>query len=141
MKTSSEFAGHCLDLFAELGPVEARSMFGGHAFFLGRAMFAIGDADGWQVWLKVDDDTRPRFLDAGGTAFTYEARGRPRVTMSFVTPPEGAMEDGEKMLPWARLALAAADRALARRAGSARGSGPKRGARRPAGRRPRSTRR
>lgn len=141
MKTSSEFAGHCLDLFAELGPVEARSMFGGHAFFLGRAMFAIGDADEWQVWLKVDDDTRPRFLDAGGKAFTYRAKGRRSVTMSFVTPPEGAMEDGERMLPWARLALAAAGRALARRSKPARGSSPKRGAKRLAARRPRPTRR
>jgi DNA transformation protein len=135
VKTTSEFAAHCLDLFAGLGRVEARSMFGGHAFFLGPAMFAIGDADEWKVWLKVDDETRTRFLDAGGVAFTYQARGRPMVTMSFVTPPEGAMEDGEEMLPWARLALAAAERAVASRAKPVRPPRRKRGEKPPGRRR------
>lgn len=128
MKTSSDFAAHCLDLFAGLGPVEARSMFGGHAFFAGAAMFAIGDADEWRVWLKVDDETRARFEGAGGVAFTYQARNRPRVAMSFFTVPDGAMEDGEAMLPWARLALEAAERAAAKRgAKSPSGAKPARG--------------
>ena len=61
MRTSSEFAQHCLDLFSGLPRVEARSMFGGHAFYVGRAMFAIGDADEWKVWLKVDAETSGRF--------------------------------------------------------------------------------
>jgi DNA transformation protein len=115
MKTSSEFAEHCLDLFSGLGGAEARSMFGGHAFFVGPAMLAIGDADEWRLWLKVDDETRPRFEQAGGVAFTYETRGGRRTTMSFVTPPDAAMEDAEAMLPWARLALEAAERAAAKR--------------------------
>ena len=123
MNTSPAFAEHCLDLFAGLGPVEARSMFGGHAFFVGRAMIAIGDADEWQVWLKVDDATKGRFEAAGGVAFTYAAKGRPRVSMSFFTVPGDAMEDAEAMLPWARLALEAAERAAAKRRP---GTGPRR---------------
>jgi DNA transformation protein len=115
MRTSSEFEGHCLDLFSGLGGVECRAMFGGHAFFVGPAMLAIGDADEWKLWLKVDDATRAQFEAAGGMAFVYTSRGGKTVTMSFVTPPDAAMEDAEAMLPWARLALEAAERAAAKR--------------------------
>jgi DNA transformation protein len=115
MKTSTEFADHALDLLSGAGPVEARSMFGGHAFFVGSAMLAIGDADEWKLWLKVDEATRARFLDAGGAPFVYASKGGRTTTMSFVTPPDAAMEDAEAMLPWARLALEAAERAAAKR--------------------------
>jgi DNA transformation protein len=115
MKTSSDFADFCLDLLAGVGPVEARSLFGGHAFYVGPAMLAIGDADEWKLWLKVDDATRARFEEAGGAPFVYTAKGRKRVTMSFVTPPEDAMEEADAMLHWARLALEAAERAAAKR--------------------------
>jgi DNA transformation protein len=114
MKTSSAFADHCLDLFSSLGPVVARVMFGVHGFFIGRALFAIGDAEEWRLWLKVDEATRARFEAAGGEAFTYASKGR-TVTLGFFTPPEDAMEDGERMLPWAGLALEAAERAVAKR--------------------------
>ena len=119
MKTDHAFAAHCLDLFAGLGPVTARAMFGGYGFYLGRAMFAIGDAEEWMVWLKVDEESRARFEAAGGAPFTYTKSGRTTV-MSFVTPPDGALEAADDMLPWARLALAAAERALARRSAAGR---------------------
>lgn len=126
MRTSSEFEGHCLDLFSGLGGVDCRAMFGGHAFFVGRAMLAIGDADEWRLWLKVDDETRARFEKAGGVAFTYASKGGRSTTMSFVTPPDAAMEEADAMLPWARLALEAAERAAAkRRASSARSPKPR----------------
>jgi len=130
MKTSTEFADFALDLFAGAGPVEARSMFGGHAFFVGKAMLAIGDADEWRLWLKVDDATRARFLDAGGAAFVYASKGGRTTTMSFVTPPDAAMEEAEAMLPWARLALAAAERAAAARSAKRPRATPRRRARR-----------
>jgi DNA transformation protein len=122
MKTTSEFADHCLDLFSGLPRVEARTMFGGHAFYVGPAMFAIGDADEWKVWLKVDDETRARFEAAGGVAFTYTAKNRGRTTMSFFTPPDDALEDAEAMLPWARLALEAAERAVRKRGAKLKGA-------------------
>jgi len=120
MKTSPAFAERCLDLFAGLGPVVARAMFGGFGFYVGPAMFAIGDAEEWQVWLKVDDATRARFEEAGGVPFTYVSKGGRTTTMSFVTPPDAALEDGEAMLPWARLALEAAERAAAQRSAKRR---------------------
>jgi DNA transformation protein and related proteins len=115
MARPSPFADHCVDLFAGLGPVEPRRTFGGFGFFVGPAMLAIGSEEDWKLWLKVDDGTRGRFEEAGGSYFTYESgRGRTS-TLSFVTPPDDAMEEPEAMLPWARLALDAAERAAAKR--------------------------
>ncbi len=128
MSRFREFEDHCLDLFAPLGPVRPRRMFGGHGFFLGGAMFAIGDADEWRLWLKVDGDTRAAFEAAGGEPFVYLGRGRRQVSLSYRSPPPEALDSAEGMLPWARMAVEAARRALAKRVGrarrGARGSGP-----------------
>jgi DNA transformation protein len=125
MKTSPAFTDHCLDLFSGLGPVVARPMFGGHGFYLGRAMFAIGDAEEWRVWLKVDEQTHARFEDAGGEPFTYSSKRGRTTTLSFFTPPDAAMEDADAMLAWARLALEAAERALAKRSAKRAPASPK----------------
>lgn len=121
MKTSPAFAEHCLDLFAGIGLVVARAMFGGYGFYVGPAMFAIGDAEEWRVWLKVDAATRARFEESGGAPFVYASRNGRTTAMSFFTVPDGAMEDAEAMLPWARLALQAAERAAQVRAAARKG--------------------
>ena len=77
MKTAPSFADHCLDVFSGLGPVVARAMFGGYGFYLGRAMFAIGDAEEWRIWLKVDEHTHVRFERTGGEPFIYSSKGWP----------------------------------------------------------------
>ncbi len=140
MSRRAEFEGHCLDLFAPLGPVLPRRMFGGVGFYLGGAMFAIGDPDEWRLWLKVDDATRGAFQAAGGEPFVYLGRGQREVSLSYYAPPPEALDDAEGMLPWARLAAEAARRARAARLTraqerarrAARGSGR---ATRPTGRR------
>lgn len=141
MRRRDEFEGHCLDLFAPLGPVLPRRMFGGYGFYLGGVMFAIGDPDEWRIWLKVDERTRGAFEAAGGEPFTYLGRGRRQVSLGYLTPPGEALDDAEAMLPWGRLAVEAARRARAERIRRApsrtrvrsaeRGPGP---AARPAGR-------
>ncbi len=55
-----------------VGPVVARPMFGGHAFYLDGVVFAL-EADG-EIWLKVDDRTRDRFAAAGSRPFVYDGR-------------------------------------------------------------------
>jgi len=115
--SADQLAAHALDLFALLGPgVTARRMFGGLGFWAGGRFFAIGDPEDGALYLKVDDQTRGRFEDAGGRPFTYAARGGERMVMSYFTPPEAALEDAEAMLPWARLGVEAAARAAATRA-------------------------
>jgi DNA transformation protein and related proteins len=107
---SPGFVAHALELLSLVGPVRARSMFGGHGLFLGEVMLGLVDDD--EVFLKTDDRTRPRFLAAGCRAWSYLGRGEP-VETSYYRPPDEAHEDPEAMLPWAELALEAALRGKA----------------------------
>jgi DNA transformation protein len=112
--SAEQLIAHALDLFAPLGPgVAARRMFGGVGFWMRGRFFAVGDPDEGALFLKVDEQTRETFLTAGGRPFTYRAKDGGVLVMSYVTPPDAALEDPEAMLPWALLALEAAGRAAA----------------------------
>jgi DNA transformation protein len=97
-----------------LGPVDARAMFGGHGLYVDGAMVAIL-AEG-ALYLKVDDQTRARFEQAGLDAFVTHSSGRP-VRMSYHRAPE-PIDDWDALRPYAEMALAAAKRARAARARS-----------------------
>lgn len=135
MASSQEFVEHVLDLLAPLGRVEARRMFGGHGVYARGAMLGLLDDD--ELFLKTDEATRPRFVEAGCRRWTY---GPMRET-SYFRPPDEAHEDAAAMLPWARLALDAALRTRAAAAARAAGrerrrkeTAPARAAKAPAGR-------
>jgi DNA transformation protein and related proteins len=137
--SADQLAAHALDLFAGLGPgVVARRMFGGLGFYAGGLFFGIGDPEDGRLYLKVDDLTRAAFEAAGGTAFVYRGPRGEEMSMSYLSPPDGALDDAEEMLTWARLAVEAARRAAAakaaRRGPKASTKRPARAARAPAGR-------
>ena len=106
--TAPSYVTHVLELLEPLGPVRARAMMGGHTIHCGALPIALIADE--RLYLKVDAETKEAFARAGGEPFTYSARGR-SVEMSYWSPPDGALEDPEEMLPWARLALGAAGRA------------------------------
>ncbi len=88
-----------LDLLAPLGEVSARRMFGGHGIYKDGLMFAL-EAYG-RLFLKVDDESRARFVEAGCEPFTYERAGQQAAVMSYFEPPEPAFANEQKMKPWA----------------------------------------
>jgi DNA transformation protein and related proteins len=102
---STGFIAHLHDLFAALGPISSRAMFGGHGvYFDGRIIgIVIDDA----VYLRTDDQTRARFEAAGCTPFVYAGQQHP-ITTSYWSLPDDAMESPQAMLPWAKLAFEAA---------------------------------
>jgi len=102
---SNPLVEHCLELFAPLGPVRVRRMFGGWGFYADDLFFALIAFD--RLYLKADAGSRDRFAAAGGEPFVYEGQGK-TVTMSYWTVPAEAMESPALMHPWARLAVAAA---------------------------------
>ncbi len=114
MSSSPEFVAHALDLLSLLGEVRARAMFGGHGVYAEDAMFALLDDD--ELFLKTDDVTRPRFVEAGCRQWVYASRAGRMESTGYFRPPDAAHEDPEAMLPWARLALDAALRARAAKA-------------------------
>jgi DNA transformation protein len=110
MSGDGDFVAYLLELLQPLGRFSARRMFGGHGLYGDGLMFAIV-FDG-RLFLKVDDDNRTRFAAAGCEPFVYESKSQ-TIEMSYWTVPESALESSEDMAPWARLALAAAQRKAA----------------------------
>jgi len=95
------FVDQVLGLLMSLGPVRARAMFGGHGIYLEDIFFAI---IGWdRLWLRVDEETKSRFAEAGNEPFVYDGKTRP-VELAYWAAPEGSMENPETLLPWADLA-------------------------------------
>ena len=83
-------------------------MFGGHGLFADDVMFAIIAGD--VLYFKIDDDTRAVFEAAGARPFVYRSRGK-TVAMSYYDAPVEALEDPERLVHWAGIALGAARRA------------------------------
>jgi DNA transformation protein len=121
MSNSPDFVNHVVDLLSLVGPVQARSMFGGHGVYARGVMFALVDDD--ELFLKTDDACRARFVEAGCRQWVYENRVQRMESTGYFRPPDEAHEDPEAMLPWARLALDAALRKAAAKAAKAKRPG------------------
>jgi DNA transformation protein len=117
MSVSAGFREHALDLLSLAGHVTARAMFGGVGLYAGGTMFALLDDD--DLFLKTDEECRPAFVAAGCRAWVYPSRNGPMVT-SYYRPPDDAHDNAETMLPWAKLAIAAARRIQAAKAAATR---------------------
>ena len=124
MPTDPSFVAHVLDLVAPLGAVTARAMFGGHGIYAEGVMFGLLDHD--ELFLKTDEATRARFVDAGCRQWTYVNKKVRMESTGYFRPPDDAHEDPEAMLPWARLALDAALRARAAKAAKGERTGARR---------------
>jgi DNA transformation protein len=130
MASDPSFVTFVVDLVSLVGPVTARSMFGGHGLYAEAVMFGLLD-DG-ELFLKTDPDTRQRFVDAGCRQWVYVNKKVRMEHTGYFRPPDEAHEDPEAMLPWARLALEAALRAKAAKAAKpARRGTPRKSARAP----------
>jgi DNA transformation protein len=110
MAASNEFATHCLELLSPLGPARSRRMFGGHGFYVDDLFIGIAAAE--RLYLKVDDDSRPRFEAAGCEPFDFDTKDGKRVVLGFWSAPDDALESPVLMQPWGRMAMQAALKAL-----------------------------
>lgn len=106
--SESDFVAHLLELLAPAGEVVARRMFGGHGIFHDGLMFGLV-ADGI-FYLKVDEVNRPEFDALNLPPFRYEGKNGKVAVMSYCQCPETALDGADRMLPWARSAMAAAER-------------------------------
>ena len=103
-----ELVSYVVDLMQSIGPVYAKSMFGGHGIFLDGLMFAlIADS---VLYLKVDMETVNEFIDRDLEAFTYNKKGK-QFKMRYYQAPDEALEDSETMNLWANNAYSVALRA------------------------------
>lgn len=115
MASQAGLAEYCAELFERLGTVRTKRMFGGYGIYVDDVFIAIIAQD--TLYLKADEQTRPRFEAAGSRRFEYSRQGEQRGLGYWTVPPE-AMDSAVRMEPWGRLALEAALRA---RVGTASG--------------------
>jgi DNA transformation protein len=108
MSTSPEYLDYLRELFAPLGTIRTRRMFGGAGVYCDEVFFALVIDD--VLFLKADEQTRADFERAGLEPFCYEAEGR-RVTLSYYRAPDEARDSPALMQPWAHAAMGAALRA------------------------------
>ena len=113
LQTRSAFVDHVVETMHELGPVTAKSMFGGWGLYHEGLFFAlIADET---LYLKVDEENRARFEAAGLPPFVYVTKDGDRMSMSYFQAPPDALESPAVMVEWARLGYAAALRAKTRK--------------------------
>jgi DNA transformation protein len=115
-----DFANYLRELFADLGPIDLRPMFGGHGLYLDGTILGIVLDE--TLYLKTDEATRARFEAAGSAPCEYQMKGR-TLKMSYWSVPAEAMDSPQAMRPWAQLAL---DAALRKRSSSRRNGRGKR---------------
>lgn len=100
---------HIVDLFAAFGPVVVRRMFGGGGIYADGLMFALV-TDG-VIYLKADSQTIATFEREGLRPFTYAAKDRNKISLSYWRMPDRLYDDADELARWAREAVKAARRA------------------------------
>ena len=107
--TTDALIEHVRDLLASMPDIRFRKMFGGAGVYSGGRMFAVVADDG--LYIKADDMTRGEFEAAGSSRITMEAKDGRTMTMNYWRLPAGAEDNPTEAERWARLGLAAAERA------------------------------
>lgn len=106
-KSPDPFHEFVAELFAPMGTVTIRRMFGGAGVFRERLMFALLGDD--TIYLKTDAKLRAD-LEAEGCApflWTKPSTGEV-IDMGYVSLPTRAMDDADEASEWGKRALAVA---------------------------------
>jgi DNA transformation protein len=102
-----------IDLFARFGPVTIRRMFSGFGISADGTNFALALRSG--LYFRADDATIPQFEAEGSKPFQYQTRAKTVTVASYWELPARLFDDSEELAVWARAALAAAQRAAAKK--------------------------
>ena len=94
------------DLFAELGTVHIRRMFGGAGIYAGDVMFGLVSDD--LIYLKADAGTVPAFEREKCLPFQYTTKKGKRAVMSYWRLPDRLYDDPVELAQWAKQAIAVA---------------------------------
>ena len=94
------------EMFAALGEVSIRRMFGGKGVYRNGLIIAL-EVRG-EMLLKGDALSGPEYEAAGARRWVYEGKGGKAVAMPYWTVPADAFDDPKVMAGWARAAYEAA---------------------------------
>ncbi|MDJ0514544.1 MAG: TfoX/Sxy family protein [Methyloceanibacter sp.] len=102
MSASDGFQEFLKDQLSGFGPIAIRRMFGGAGVYADNVMFALIADD--TLYLKADDTNIPAFEAEGMQPFTYTAKGRKPISMSYWEVPPRLLEEPGELAEWARVA-------------------------------------
>ncbi len=114
MASDRKFADEVANRLQPLGPVVARSMFGGFGIYLDGVMFGLIAYD--TLYFRIDDGNIDDYRRAKAEPFSYEGRSAP-IEMPYWTVPKRVWRKGEDLLAWAEKAHQAARRVKAKKHG------------------------
>ena len=106
MAITKAFEDFARELFADLGDIRAKRMFGAASLYCGEALFAIADDEA--VWIKVDPVSEAAFEAQGSPLLSYPAKDGSLLTMPYRRLPDAALDDPEEAVRWGRLGVEAA---------------------------------
>ncbi len=106
MRPPDKTATYLLELLAPLGPVSARSMFGGVGLFHNGMMFGLIARE--ELFFKVGDTNRAMYEAAGEAPFSYPTKHGSHTITSYWRCPPDLLDDAETLQTWARQAIEAA---------------------------------
>ncbi|MCB1915160.1 MAG: TfoX/Sxy family protein [Rhodocyclaceae bacterium] len=113
-----EIVAHALELFAPLGHIRTKRMFGGHGFYCDGLFFALV---AWNtLYLKADEQSQAAFQQAGCRIFRSERTDGRTFSMGYWSAPDESLDSPQAMQPWARMAI---ECALRQRSTTATGGG------------------
>jgi DNA transformation protein len=106
MAIGAEFIEFIKDQMSGFAPVSVRRMFGGAGVSYAGVTFAIIVDE--TLYLKEGPDNAADFEAESLERFSYSARNRRRIEMSYRRAPSRLMDDMDEMALWCRKAYAAA---------------------------------
>lgn len=109
MPKRNEYLDWLCERLAPLGPVRAKSMFGGWGLYCDELFFAIVVDD--ILYVKADAQSRPEFAAEGLQPFTYPMKDGRLQSMNYFPLPDAALDDDALLIAWARKGVMAALRA------------------------------
>jgi len=106
-KPPDPFHEFVIELFAPMGPVSIRRMFGGAGVFRDGLMFALLFSD--TIYLKCDPALRAALESEGSAPFLWTKPSTGEVIdLGYVSLPSSAMDDADEASDWGKRAFAVA---------------------------------
>ncbi len=104
MPVNPDYRDFVLEQLEPVGPIVAKSMFGGFGLYSGKHFFAIMFND--TLYFKVDNANRPNYVASGMPPF-QPFKNKP-ATLQYYEVPIHVIEDRKQLEVWARMAIDAA---------------------------------
>jgi DNA transformation protein and related proteins len=107
---ADSFHDYVKELFAGLGPVQIKRMFGGAGGYADGVMFLLLADD--TIHVKVDDALKVELREEGSGPFKWTPQNGPRagetIDLGYWCLPDSALDDPDEAVVWGRKALAIA---------------------------------